>query len=60
MNPTIYEQTLAYELISHAIEGLEYVTHPDDLEAAVVATLATAIEIATKRKLRPIDEIFTS
>jgi hypothetical protein len=31
---------------------------PEDLEAGIVAALATAIEIATKRQLKELHEIY--
>ena len=57
MNPNIYEHSLAYDLIVHATDSLEHVADDNDLDAAVVAVLATAFEIASKRKLPPIYEL---
>ena len=48
----------AYELISIATEKLEAHVQPYDLDAAVVAVLATALETATGRLLKPIDQLF--
>lgn len=56
MNTT--EQQLAYELIVQATDRLEPVLHPEDLEAGIVAALATALEIASQRKLKEIHEIY--
>jgi len=58
MNNELIEQELAYLLTVHATEMLEGMTHPDDLDAAVCAVLARAMEVASNKKLRPIDEIF--
>ena len=52
------ETELAYELIVQAIDRLEPVLYPSDLEAGVVAALVTALEIASKRKLKEIHEIY--
>ena len=58
MNPNIFEHQLAYELIVQATDRLEPVMRPDDLEAAIVAALATALQIASKRKLKELHEIY--
>jgi hypothetical protein len=58
MNPQHIETELAYELLSIAADRIEYHIDSEDLEAAIVASLVTAIEIATARKLRPIHELF--
>jgi hypothetical protein len=58
MNPNIREHQLAYELIVQATDRLEPLLRPDDLEAAIVATLATALQIASKRKLKELHEIY--
>lgn len=52
------ENQLAYELIVQATDRLEPMLNPDDLEAGIVAALATAIEIASKRKLKELNEIY--
>lgn len=52
------EFKLAYELISHATEVLEPQSHPEDVDAAVVAALATALEIASNRFLKPLEDIY--
>jgi hypothetical protein len=49
---------LAYELIVQATDRLEPLLGLEDLEAGIVAALATAIEIATKRQLKEIHEIY--
>ena len=58
MNPNIFEHQLAYELIVQATDRLEPLMSPDDLEAAIVAALATALQIASKRKLKELHEIY--
>lgn len=58
MNNELIEQELAYLLTVHATELLEGMTHLDDLDAAVCAVLARAMEVASNKKLKPIDEIF--
>ena len=58
MNNELIEQEMAYLLTVQATEMLEGMSHPGDLDAAVCAVLARALEIASNKKLRPIDEIF--
>ena len=58
MNNELIEQELAYLLVVYATELLEGMTHPEDLDASICAVLASALEIASNKKLRPIDEIF--
>jgi hypothetical protein len=58
MSPQHLEFNTAYELIAYATEKLEPHTLAEDLDAAVVATLVTAIETATGRLLKPIDQLF--
>lgn len=58
MNNELIEQEMAYLLTVQATDMLEGMSHPDDLDAAVCAVLARALEIASDKKLRPIDEIF--
>ena len=58
MNPQHLESELAFELLSMASDRIEQHINSEDLDAAIVATLVTAIEIATKRKLKPINELF--
>ena len=52
------EKELAYELIVQATDRLEQYLHPHDLEAGIVAALATALEIASKRQLKELHEIY--
>lgn len=58
MNNELIEQEMAYLLTVQTTDMLEGMSHPDDLDAAVCAVLARALEIASDKKLRPIDEIF--
>lgn len=58
MNPQHLETELAIELLSLALDRIEQHIDSEDLDAALVATLVTAIEIATNRKLKPINELF--
>jgi hypothetical protein len=58
MSPQHLEFNTAYELIAYATEKLEPHTLVEDLDAAVVAVLITAIETATYRQLKPIDQLF--
>jgi hypothetical protein len=58
MRHQTHEIALAYELIVQAADRLEPLLNPEDLEAGIVAALATAIEIASKRQLKEIHEIY--
>lgn len=58
MNPQHLENELAIELMSLALDRIEQHINSEDLDAALVATLVTAIEMATNRKLKPINELF--
>ena len=52
------EFELAYELIVQATDRLEPTVHQDDLEPAIIAALATALEIASQRPLKELHEIY--
>ena len=52
------EFELAYELIVQATDRLEPLLGTEDLEAGIVAALATALEIASKRRLKELHEIY--
>ncbi len=53
------EQDIAYQLLSLAIDYVEaYVADEDDWDAAVVAVLARALEIASGMKLKEIGELY--
>jgi len=56
--PNIIEHELAYELIVQATDRLEPLLGTDDLEAGIVASLAAALEIASKRQLKELHEIY--
>lgn len=58
MRHETHEVALAYELIVQATDRLEPMLDPDDLEAGIVAALATALEIASKRQLKELHEIY--
>lgn len=58
MSHTTIETDLAYELIVQACDRLEPVLGSDDLDAGIVAALATALEIASRRKLKELHEIY--
>lgn len=58
MSHQTHEFELAYELIVQATDRLEPLLGTDDLEAGIVAALATALEIASKRRLKEIHEIY--
>jgi hypothetical protein len=58
MTPQNIETELAYELLCLASDRIESHLDSEDLEPAIVASLVTAIEIATGRKLKPIYELF--
>ena len=58
MRHQTHEIALAYELIVEATDRLEPLLSPDDLEAGIVASLATALEIASKRQLKELNEIY--
>lgn len=58
MNLQHLEYEVAYELVAIAVGIMEHHHDPEDLEAAVCAVLASALEIASERRLRPINELF--
>ena len=58
MRHQTHEIALAYELIVQATDRLEPLMHPEDLEAGIVASLATALEIASHRQLKELNEIY--
>jgi hypothetical protein len=55
---TQIEATIAWTLIDQAVDQLETQVQHEDLDAAIIAVLALAIELASHKKLKPIDEIF--
>ena len=54
------EETLAYELIVYATDTLSNHLCEEDWEAAIVGALIRAVEIASHRKVKPINEIYQS
>lgn len=58
MNLQHLEFETAYELVAWTVGIMEHYHDEQDIEAAVVAVLASALEIAAERKLRPIHELF--
>lgn len=57
-NHTLIEHQIAWELIAQTVDRLELYVDIDDLDAAIIATLATALELASQRRLKPIYEIY--
>ena len=58
MRHETHEVALAYELIVQATDRLEPMLDPEDLETGIVAVLATALEIASRRQLKELHEIY--
>jgi hypothetical protein len=58
INHSTIESAIAWELIAITADNLELHIAIDDLDAAIIATFATALELASQRKLKPIHEIF--
>jgi len=52
------EEILAYELIVQATDRLSNHLREDDWDAAIVGVLIRAVEIASNRKVRPIEQVF--
>lgn len=48
----------AYELVAIAAGIMEFHHDEDDVHAAVQAVMATALEIASQKRLKPMEEIF--
>jgi hypothetical protein len=59
-NHTLIEHQIAWELIAQTVDRLELYVDIEDLDAAIIAVLATAIELASQRRLKPIYEIYES
>lgn len=57
-NHTLIESQIAWELIAQTVDRLELYVDTEDLDAAIIAVLATAIELASQRRLKPIHEIY--
>lgn len=55
---TNVEEVLAYDMIVLATDRLSQHLQEEDWEAAIVAALVRAVEIAAQREVKPINEIF--
>jgi hypothetical protein len=55
---TNIEEVLAYDLIVLATDRLSQHLQEEDWEAAIVGALVRAVEIASHREIKPINEIF--
>jgi hypothetical protein len=58
LNHSQNEANIAWTLIAQLVDQLETKVEAEDLDAAIIATLATALELASHRKLKPIYEIY--
>ena len=59
MNNELMEENLAYDLIVMASDRLiPLLPEEEDWDAAIVAALVRAVEIASNRKVKPINEIY--
>jgi hypothetical protein len=52
------EEVLAYDMIVLATDRLSQHLTEEDWEAAIVGALIRAVEIASHRKVKPINEIY--
>jgi len=52
------EQEAAAYLVSMASDLVESYSEPEDYDAAVCAVLASALELASNRKLKPLEEVY--
>ena len=52
------EEVLAYDLIVLATDRLSQHLQEEDWEAAIVAALIRSVEVASGRKVRPIEQVF--
>ena len=52
------EETLAYDLIVLATDRLSEHLQEEDWEAAIVGALIRSVEIASGKKVRPIEQVF--
>ncbi len=52
------EEVLAYDMIVLATDRLSQHLTEEDWEAAIVGALIRAVEVASYRKVKPIDEIY--
>ena len=58
MNAQQLEFELAFGLVAAVAEAMEQFHHPEDVEAAMQGVFATALEIASRKNLKPMEEIF--
>lgn len=58
MKYELIEEILAYDLIVLATDRLSEHLQEEDWEAAIVASLIKAVEIASQRKVKSIDQIY--
>ena len=58
INHSQNEVTIAWTLIAQLVDQLETKVEAEDLDAVIIATLATALELASHKKLKPIYEIY--
>ena len=54
------EEQLAWDLVAIAADKVADYYDPEDYDAGVIAVLAVALEIATGRKLKPLEDIWTT
>ena len=52
------EEVLAYDMIVLATDRLSQYLTEEDWEAAIVGALIRAVEVASHRKVKPINEIY--
>jgi hypothetical protein len=57
-HPDTIEETLAYDMIVLATDRLSQHFDEEDWDAAIVASLVRAVEIASSRKVKSIHEIY--
>lgn len=58
MNKQRLEFELAYELVGRAADVMEFYHDDHDLDAAMQALFATALEIVSRKQLKSLEEIF--
>ena len=58
MKYQLLEYELALETTAMVKAFMEAVMHEDDAEAATIGVLATALEIASGRTMKPLEEVF--
>jgi hypothetical protein len=58
MNLDKIEEVLAYDMIVLATDRLSQYLDEEDWEAAITAALVRAVEITSRKKVKPINEIY--